>query len=645
MKNKSIHLLAVLALISCACVSCNDYLDIVPDKVSTLDNAFVDRHEAEKYLITCYSYIPDNHLLSSNVGLMGADEIWAHYPNGDSRDPWMIARGNQNSNDPYCNGWDGSRGSKAFYKAIRDCNIFLENVSDLSKVKDLTATQRKRWLSEVTFLKAYYHFQLFRMYGPVVIADKALPVDAAQSEYHQKRSTVDEVVKYISDLLDTCLDGLPQDITNKTEELGRITKPIALSLKARLWVTAASPLFNGNPDYRDFVDKEGTHLFNANTEEQQKVVWDSAAVYCRRAIESCELNNMSLYRFENSAYSYMELSDETKTQMSIRNSFAEDDVNPELIWGLTGRRANDIQGDCMARIDPDHLSNMWAARELVAPTLGITNYYYTANGVPLTEDKEWDYSGRNEIQEATHDDRFKLAEGHQTVKLHFAREPRFYANLAFDGSVWYMQNSRSGSDENTFTVKARPGYPQAKYGADNYSETGYWVKKLVNWRFVLSDNSSTTRPYAWPEFRLADLYLLYAEALNESGKTEESIVWVDKVRERAGLRGVKESWDRYSNKPDKYKTVSGMREIIHHERTIELMFEGSRFWDLRRWKEAETALNKRIYGWNTDMDDVNAYYHQRFIFEQQFIAPRDYLFPLKTDMLLRNKALVQNPGW
>ena len=231
--------------------SCS-YLDVVPDKIGTIDNSFTNRNEAEKYLNTCYSYIPGNDSPYNNVALMGADELWSYYPLTPYNDfgPWKIALGRQNVNDPLCNMW------YVYYRGIRDCNIFLENVSDMSKVGDLTPSMRKRWLAEVKFLKAYYHFCLFRMYGPIVIADDNLPISATPEEVRKKREPVDKVVQYIVDLLDECLEDLPRVISNKGSELGRVTQIANLTLKARLLVTAASPLFNGNKDYANYVDKE-----------------------------------------------------------------------------------------------------------------------------------------------------------------------------------------------------------------------------------------------------------------------------------------------------------------------------------------------------------------------------------------------------
>ena len=76
------------------------------------------------------------------------------------------------------------------------------------------------------------------------------------------------------------------------------------------------------------------------------------------------------------------------------------------------------------------------------------------------------------------------------------------------------------------------------------------------------------------------------------------------------------------------------------------MFEGSRFWDLRRWKEAESQLNnKPLSGWAIDQESPEGYYNRQTLYMQRFIAPRDYLWPIKEQDIIVNPNLVQNPGW
>src|SRR5690606_27754182 len=120
-------------------------------------------------------------------------------------------------------------GGQALFRAIRHCNIMLENID---KPNDLTLEEKIRWVAEAKFLKAYYHFYLLRMYGPIPITDVNLPINSTEAEVQVKREPVDRVVDYIVHLLDEAAPDLPVVITNQAMELGRITRIIALTVKA-----------------------------------------------------------------------------------------------------------------------------------------------------------------------------------------------------------------------------------------------------------------------------------------------------------------------------------------------------------------------------------------------------------------------------
>ena len=146
--------------------------------------------------------------------------------------------------------------------------------------------------------------------------------------------------------------------------------------------------------------------------------------------------------------------------------------------------------------------------------------------------------------------------------------------------------------------------------------------------------------------RLADLYLLYAEALNESldSPSEEVYRYVDLVRERAGLHGVVESWSNFSSNPNKPLSKLGMREIIHQERLIELCFESKRFWDVRRWKQGHIYFNRPEMGWNVEGNTVETYYKVVTNGHLEFTT-KQYLWPIREAELRKNINLKQNPNW
>ncbi|HEY9559247.1 MAG TPA: RagB/SusD family nutrient uptake outer membrane protein [Anseongella sp.] len=614
--------------------ACNNYMDIVPDNVATIDYAFRLRSTAERFLFTCYSYMPLHSGINENAAFLAGDELWLPPTNASAG--WQIARGNQRIVDPYVNFWQGSQGGQDLYEGIRQCNVFLENIEG---VPDLPIWERERWVAEVLFLKAYYHYWLIRMYGPIVLVKENIPIYSDRDEVQVPRSTVDECFAYVVELLDRSLENLPDRIDFEIDELGRTTKGIALAVKAKVLVTAASPLFNGNQDYAGYTDPQGTALFSTTPDPEK---WNIAVDACREAIEFAESQGHELYYY-NAQFSPFDLSDTTLTKLNIRGSVTEK-WNSEIIWANTNSMSSAMQARATPRgLDPARSDN-GATSGLIAPPLKIAHMYYSSNGVPIDEDKGYDYNGRFGLQMATESDKFNLKEGYTTAKLHFNRENRFYASLGFDGSIWYGQGKFDDKGD-LFFVSCKQGQPAAAINLASYSTTGYWPKKLVNINNVIGESTYTREDYPWPVIRLADLYLLYAEALNEAqGPGSEALDYIDRVRTRAGLEGVAESWSAYSNNPTKYTNKEGLREIIHRERLIELAFEGHRLWDLRRWKEAVEELNKPITGWDLQQSTPEGYYRETLIFNQTY-SLKDYLWPLNENVLLTNTKLSQNPGW
>lgn len=642
-KSGILFLVLVLGL-----ASCKKYLDVVPDNISTIDNVFKLRVEAEKYLFTCYSFLPKNGDGWYNASLTSGDEIW--YAQNDPANwhpAFRIAQGQQNVADPYFNEWQGNlKGNNGtfnylrIWNAVRNCNTFIQNMSDMSKVPDIAPTERSRWIGEGMFLKAYYHFYMLRMYGPIPIVNDNVPVEADLTSSYVKRAPVDECVNAISGWLDSAIALLPERIVNENTELGRATKPIALAVKARLLVMAASPLFNGNPDFANFKDKEGKALFNPTVDATK---WVKARDAVKAAVESAETNGFGLYKYTNDVFG---LNDVTKTQLNIRNAVTQR-WGTECVWG-NAQSYFVNEALCMPPAERGTNSSRFQLQGVWAPPLKMVKLFYTANGVPIEEDKTLSFTGYDQLRTATAAEKYNIEPGFVTARINFDREPRFYADLGFDGGIWYMKDGNaSGSDNNTFYLKTKNSQSAGFGHFQNWSETGYFVKKLVSWESTSRGTSAPVwRQYPWPEVRMADLYLLYAEAENEvTGGSAVAITYLDKVRARAGLQGVVASWTAFSSNPTKYSTQAGLRDIIHRERTIELMFEGQRLWDLKRWKEAATELNKDITGWSIQGATDNTFYKERYIYSQQFIAPRDYFWPIGNYDTRRNPNLVENLGW
>lgn len=628
---------------------CTDFLDVVPDNIATIEMAFNNRTNAEKYLATCYSYIPLYGAQRDNPGLTSGNDIWFYTMEDASfNNKWSfgIANGLQNTSDPLNNYWDGGNGGKQLYRAIRDCNIFIENVSDRTKVADLDETERRRWIAEIKVMKAFYHYYLFQLYGPIPIVDVNLPISAPEEEVRIKRDKIETVVSYIVDLINEAVTDLPLKIYNEATEMGRITQPAALAIKAKTLLLAASPLFNGNTDYANFKDKDGEPFF-PQTNDANK--WKIASDACKEALDVALKAGHDLYDFKEETLE--NLPENLMYSMNVRQAVTER-FNKELVWGCGKSYTYDLQCMCQPRILLFHGEKQNTCKGAYSPTLDIAEMFYSNNGVPIEEDKEWaannSYNNRYETAVATATDKYFIKEGYQTVKLHFNREPRFYGTLGFDGSSWYGHGKEHADD--LYYLEAKKGQITGQSQLANYSVTGYYAKKLVYYKNIISESSAVIEEYPFPIVRLADLYLMYAEALNEATDNGEFVpkeVYdnIDIIRKRSGLEGVVDSWSKYSINPEKPSTKEGMREIIRKERQIELALEGSRFHDLRRWKLARSTYNNALVrGWSIDQETTENYYVIRNIAQMKYVQ-KDYLWPLKYDDIINNPNLIQNPGW
>jgi hypothetical protein len=622
--------------------SCDDnFLDVVPDNISTLEHAFKLRNEAEKYLFTCYAYIPKNGDGVYNIGMLAGDETWVA-PNRAAITSYAfnIATGTQRRASPYMNAWEGNYQAAGpsdlypIFDGIRHCNVFLENVEDRANVPDLTEGERLRWIAEAKFLKAYYHYYLMRMYGPIPVIRVNVPIDASEDQIQVSREPIDESVDYLVSLLDEASIGLPPQISDTQNELGRITRPITLGIKAELLLMAASPLFNGNADMAGFNTKSGKPFFNPVYDANK---WKRAADAAKEAIDAAEANGHKIFYKDDVAFT---ISQTTKTKLDITQAVTER-WNDEIIWSNPNSRTYELQRLCMMPLDATVSHSQ--ARKVFSPTLESAMNFYTKNGVPIEEDKTLTFGDITELKEATAADKFNIKEGHRTSVINFNREPRFYADLGFDGAIFYKY--ASGSDETKYYIKAKYQDYAGSSDAFDFNVTGYYIKKLINWEQNFG-GGTLYKEYAWPELRLADLYLMYAEALNEvNGPTADVLKYVDAIRKRAGLNGVAVSWQNFSSNPSKFTTTDGMREIIHRERSIEMAFEGKNYWDIRRWKKATQEFNEAVKGWNIFGSTESNYYQIRTLNQQRFVSPRDYFWPIDETTLIQNPNLIQNPGW
>jgi hypothetical protein len=470
------------------------------------------------------------------------------------------------------------------------------------------------------------------------------------------REPVDDVIDYVANLIDEAVPDLPPSITEITTETGRITQAIALAVKARALIWGASPLFNGSyVFYQDFKDKRGVQLIaNNSSADAIQARWERAAKAVKEAIDASHYAGHRLFRYP---VGYDVMSDTTALKYTLRGCVTERfTTNKEVVWHCTNNN-NQFQNWCTPKI-----YTSYAGTAELSATLKMAETYYTRNGIPIDEDPYWDYEHRYETlaniapetdpnvedpgaEPSSYDwHYYYIGAGETTAKLNYYREPRFYAHLCFDRGIYeLLANPDNGTQ---LVIKNRSGDIHGLVFQDCHPSTGYFLKKLVSFRIPTNTQTPTPYRFAMPIIRLADLYLLYAEALNESKSAPDNEVysWVDSIRFRAGLQGVVESW-KYAKDPSKPLSKEGMREIIKRERLIELSFEGQRPFDLRRWRDAERYLNEPVRGWDFQGQKLEDYYLTRVYFSNRKFTYKDYLWPLRSSTIVANSNLVQNPGW
>ena len=640
------YFISVIIIVALSFMACGDYLDQVPEKdVETFESIFERRASADIWLTQATEFMAGVSFsgFGSNAGVVGADEfVTGNYiRDNNTAKLFNIADGLQMSQDPLGNIWTTT------YYSIRMLNTFISNIDN---VYDLTAAEKRNWKAEAIAVKAFYYLELVRRYGPIVLVPKNIDVNADLAEMQIPRSHVDtcfnEIVRLLDEAIPDLLYGKERLISHKLF----LSKEGAMALKARVLLYQASPLFNGNEYYVNFKGKKGESLFSAEYDPEK---WKRAAEAADAAVEMCESQGYKLKTGEGNKATKL-----LNQMRDIEMSIWEPNYEGEEAIFLTGN-ANIMNSYVMFTLPlfPEGHSDRYALLTgCVAPSMKMVEMFYTKNGLPLNVDKEWDYANRYKLgREVNNDYQNVVALNEDVLNLHLKREPRFYANVAADRCYW----QRGPAANKNMLVQA---YRGEAFGIHEsfllYSQPqnlcGYYVKKFSRSEvqtYQYTSNTGSLGDCRWPMIRLAELYLIQAEAWNEYLSKPDDKVYepLNKIRRRAGIPDVEVAWKEFSTQPQKIESKEGMREIIQQENFVEFAFEGHRFWDLRRWKLAHLELNDKILGWNVLGENARTFYNN---FEgpvvvwdkTKFVAPRDYLFPIKAEEAMI-AGYVQNPGW
>ena len=626
-KQNSIYTLLIALL--CFVSSC-DYLGVSDQLAGGLQNTeqvFDNVSYTKRWYANVFAGIPDYSGINSvNVGAF--------------KNPWtgmcdelVVGYGNSSK----YNNSDRNAANMGFhrygdcYKYIRQANIFLQKAHPImttgTQGDQLLEDELTQMKANVRFMRAFYHYLLFEQYGPIILVKDKI-YNATEDQY-VPRNTVDEVIEYIDSELTAVASELTQEpIFEDKDYRAWPTKGVALAVRAKLWLYAASPLLNGG--YREALsvtNPDGTRLFP----DYDAGKWEKALAACKDFIDYAEAGRYELYK---------EYKDDNGAVIdpdkSVYNLFQK--YTHEIIWATANNDWGGMNGDAFdrriaPRCEKNGLGSTGVTQELV-------DAFYMKDGFPvsatayLPQSTLYQEEGYGTYKDQN--DNFSKKYTNVTVSNRYLnREPRFYNTVFFNGRQWpvscnqvlFYNGGNSGVQEGQATL------------------TGYMLFKRFNRSVSLTNPGVASQFRPSIIFRLADFYLMYAEAANEVNPNDARVLkYLNLVRERAGLPDIE------TLNPAIRGNQELQRAAIQRERQIELATEGQRYFDVRRWmiadKNGEGRQNGYVHGMNVrgesnDKEDFN-----RIVEASQIVFNRKmYLYPMPDSEMRKTKNLVQNPGW
>lgn len=470
-----------------------------------------------------------------------------------------------------------------YYTAIRKANLFLKNAY---RIPFPDTDTKDKMLGEVYFLRAFYYNEILKRFAgmPILTEDDLfVPGDNLMLP----RDNYRDCFAFIMDDLAKAISALP--VTLNTNEYGRATKGAAMALKARVLLYAASPLFS---------QKSGIWGMDGTVddwyENDGKTWWLKAAEAAKAVIDLTDDSGAPVYELyqtgaENKADDYEKLFFKRREHGNKEVIF----YKHEAPVGFTSDEINVWMP-----------SGDFGGAGAVQPTQNFVDLFEMSNGLYINE----------------------TGSGYDEENPYINRDPRFYKIIIYHGSSW------QGTQMDLSTTSSQ--FPTGTF------LTGYFVRKYLPEE--VKKNTSTTSYHNWIFFRLAEMYLDYAEAMNEAeGPTQRVRDAVNLVRARSGV--VSLPVDLTSDK-------KSMRERIQRERAIEFCFEEQRWWDARRWSTGdEGELATAWFGGQMNrmvitQSGSNVTY-SREVYYTRIFQPNNNLYQIPLAEMYKNTLFVQNPGY
>ncbi len=570
-------------------ISCNDVMELPSDGRISMDDVFSDYNRIRGYLSSAYGYVPAPYMdrASFTDEAQDSDDITA----GSRYSAWY--GGNITASNYAFGSMDGSPWSSLF-TGIRKCNVFLERIPTATAYA--TEEEKKAWTAQAHTLRALYYLQLIKRYGGVPIFDKPFEINADFSTV--TRASFSEVVRFILDDCDKALsydggrNGFAWEIYDN--QYGIMSRAVAYAIKSQAITYALSPLWD-----------DGTFTAQQATEITAQALFECLdhdyKLFDVQPAASAAQNPYALYFFTNS-----------NDQRSVDKETILHLGGQMSVWKWAGLPSN----TGMERAGACPTQDMVDAYEMANGEAPILGYEDAARTKPI----------------------INPASGYDESDPYAGRDPRFYGSIYYNGAVRFL-NQPSGRKVETFVG----GAEEISESNRKNTRTGYYLRKFNNWQ----SGEANEGDGAIRLFRLAELYLNFAEMANQSVGPDAAVTYggrslsareaVNVVRARAAMPAIASGLSK-----------EAFEERYRNERRIELAFEEHRFFDVRRWKILNQT-DKFVTGMRIRKDGDNLTY-TRFKFADRDCSSDKYLL-YAIDQGEVNKMFAlsgvnwQNPGW
>jgi hypothetical protein len=584
MKNKIKYILVgVLFLYTTSCNT--DFLNVLPEDRFGEEAVWQDPALVEAFVNEIYRGL--NHGIRELMMGSLADESQFIHNYGSTQ----IVQSNLTSADvgSFSRGdFDEFRWDQLYIR-IRQINLFLDNIEDVPFVDE---DWRDRLKGEVHFLNAYYYHNLVRLYGGVPLVKKTYSLD---DEFLLPRSSLQESIQYIVDEADLAASLLPLSYSGGGD-IGRATKGGALALKSRILLYAASDLYNDPSWAGGFSNPE---LISSTGDRMAK--WQAAKDAAKAVMD---LGIYSLQDTDNPGKDYADL-------FLLKDS-------EEAIFSRYFVK-----------------SRGWEDGALPGLANGPNGYHNWGGNTPIQELVD-DY-------EMTDGSKFDWGNPAHAAAPYENRDPRFEASILYDQVIWRPRPADAAEIDPIGKIIIRevetapgvftPGLDTRDGPIEDWNGgySGYYLRKFIDPTVEQEYAAAGGNQEApWHFFRYGEILLNYAEACIGLGQEDEAKIYINMLRERAGM-------------PDITDTGQALIDRYQNERRVELSFEQHRYFDVRRWMIAPTVLNRNANGIVISQPLAGPVTYTVQKVQDRAWNDKMYFLPIILDEINRNAELVQNP--